>query len=352
MNKKFFRLTGLLTIMAFAMFFTYGCDSDDPATIPTVTTGEVTDVTGVSAVGSGNVTSDGGDAVSSRGLVYSTEPNPTLSNNLATAGAGDGQFTANLSGLTPETTYYVKAFAINNEGTAYGDEASFTTLEAPRDDPEMVDPGNWANRGGATIYTWGEGNGYIFGTNTYGDAGYAQVFNVTRSHDILSAYFWIGSKAGTEGEVVFTVWDYSSGNAGAVLGSKTYSMANVQATLNLNDAMFVEFDEVITAPGHFLIGVDITGLNAFEDGVYYLGHVSSEDGDGAEGGLALALEGSSWVPVLNYGVDVDIAIFPIVQGFGKSGDAGIEVLSPGNQFREETEFFRARTATIGKAKGN
>jgi uncharacterized protein (TIGR02145 family) len=76
----------------------------------------------------GNISSDGGATVSARGLVYSTSTSPTLSNTVLTIGSGTGSFSGTLTGLTPNTTYYVRAYATNSAGTAYGNEVYFTTL--------------------------------------------------------------------------------------------------------------------------------------------------------------------------------------------------------------------------------
>ena len=96
--------------------------------LPQVTTLNVTSITANTAVCGGNVTSDGGGTVTARGVCWSTSPNPTISNNKTTNGSGTGSFTSNITGLTENTTYYVRAYATNEKGTAYGDEKSFTTL--------------------------------------------------------------------------------------------------------------------------------------------------------------------------------------------------------------------------------
>jgi len=94
---------------------------------PTVVTGSVTSVTTNSATASGNVTVEGSSAVTERGICWSTSQNPDTSGNHASNGTGTGSYTVDLTGLTPATTYYVRAYAINSEGTAYGSNESFTT---------------------------------------------------------------------------------------------------------------------------------------------------------------------------------------------------------------------------------
>jgi uncharacterized protein (TIGR02145 family) len=99
------------------------------STLPTVSTDVVSGITSTSAVTSGNITSDGGAAVTARGVCWSTSPNPTTTNNTTTTndGTGTGSFTSTITGLTPGVTYYVRAYANNSAGTAYANEVSFST---------------------------------------------------------------------------------------------------------------------------------------------------------------------------------------------------------------------------------
>ena len=96
---------------------------------PMVTTLEIAGVSQTTAVAGGNVTSDGGAEVTARGVCWSASQEPTIEGEHTTDGAGTGEYQSNLSGLTANTTYYVRAYATNSEGTAYGEEISFTTLE-------------------------------------------------------------------------------------------------------------------------------------------------------------------------------------------------------------------------------
>lgn len=97
--------------------------------LPTVTTADVTDITQNTAVSGGNVTDDGGAAVTVRGVCWSKDPNPTIDNSFISNGNGTGSFTIEISGLTSATTYYVRAYATNSEGTSYGEQKTFTTLQ-------------------------------------------------------------------------------------------------------------------------------------------------------------------------------------------------------------------------------
>ena len=75
------------------------------------------------------MTSDGGTEVTVRGVCWSTTPNPTIANNHTIDGDGEGEFTSNITGLTPGTTYYIKAYATNDVGTNYGSQKIFQTPE-------------------------------------------------------------------------------------------------------------------------------------------------------------------------------------------------------------------------------
>ncbi|MCR5013170.1 MAG: choice-of-anchor J domain-containing protein [Bacteroidales bacterium] len=99
------------------------------ASLPTVTTSQVTNIAQTSAKGGGNVTSDGGATVTERGICWSTTHNPTTSHSHANSGTGTGSFTVNMTGLTSNTTYYVRAYAKNSKGTSYGTEVSFKTTQ-------------------------------------------------------------------------------------------------------------------------------------------------------------------------------------------------------------------------------
>ena len=94
---------------------------------PVVATLSVTKVTDSSAVVGGNVTDECSSEVTECGVVYSTNPNPTTADSKVISGSGIGEFKCTITGLQKLTTYYVRAYAKNDAGTAYGEEMSFTT---------------------------------------------------------------------------------------------------------------------------------------------------------------------------------------------------------------------------------
>ena len=99
-------------------------------TMPTVTTDAVVNITQTSATSGGYVIADGGDPVTVRGLCWNTLPNPTISDNYTTDGSGVGPFNSYMTGLTQNTIFYIRAYASNSIGTAYGNQITCLTADA------------------------------------------------------------------------------------------------------------------------------------------------------------------------------------------------------------------------------
>lgn len=96
--------------------------------LPNLTTNPISDTTAITAISGGNIISDGGNPIISRGVVWSTETAPTVQlTTKTTDGLGNGQFTSKIEGLRKNTKYYLRAYATNSAGTAYGNELIFTT---------------------------------------------------------------------------------------------------------------------------------------------------------------------------------------------------------------------------------
>ncbi|MCR4828107.1 MAG: fibronectin type III domain-containing protein [Bacteroidales bacterium] len=99
-----------------------------PSGLPTVQTATEVTLTGSgTAQCGGTVTDDGGFAVTARGVCWSMSPEPTTSNLHSVDGSGIGTFVSTLTGLQPSTTYYVRAYATNANGTVYGAQRTVTT---------------------------------------------------------------------------------------------------------------------------------------------------------------------------------------------------------------------------------
>ena len=108
----------------------------------------------------GTITSDGGYSITSKGVCWSTNPNPTINNNSTSDGTGASNFTSILSNLLPTTTYYYRAYATNSIGTSYGITYTFTTASNPRINTSVISAvassaassgGTIVSDGGATI---------------------------------------------------------------------------------------------------------------------------------------------------------------------------------------------------------
>jgi hypothetical protein len=127
------------------------------ASVPTVTTNTpVTGITDISASSGGNVTTDGGAVVLQRGVCWSETADPTTDDTCTTDGAGSSTFTSSITGLNPDTTYHVRAYATNAKGDGYGSDVQFTTTA----------PGQYL------LTVLAGGNGYGAVSSSAGDISY------------------------------------------------------------------------------------------------------------------------------------------------------------------------------------
>lgn len=105
---------------------------------PSVTSVKITDITYNSAICHGEIVSDGGLPLKECGVCWSLKPAPTINEHFIVAeGTAIGPYTVVIEDLTPETTYYVRCYAINDNGTSYGEELSFSTEQLP---PIIIQP--------------------------------------------------------------------------------------------------------------------------------------------------------------------------------------------------------------------
>ena len=127
MNIKHISFNLVITILL--LFATGSCKKTALSTLPLapVLTGN-TVATMTTATLSNTVTSDGGAAITQRGVCWSKTPNPTVSSNKTHDGTGTGSFTSAITGLSSATTYYLRAYATNSVGTAYGEQIIIITV--------------------------------------------------------------------------------------------------------------------------------------------------------------------------------------------------------------------------------
>jgi hypothetical protein len=113
---------------------------------PTVTTSAASSITATTATGNGDVTSDGGDTITERGVCWSTSSNPTTAGTCATSAGTTGAFSASMTSLTSSTLYHYRAYATNSVGTSYGADTTFTTSASGSTPTAAM--GGTASRGG------------------------------------------------------------------------------------------------------------------------------------------------------------------------------------------------------------
>lgn len=182
---------------------------------PVITTAEPLNVTQTTADGGGTIVDNGGSAIITSGLVWGTSPNPTIVlTTKTTNGSATGSFNSSITGLTANTTYYVRAYATNVKGTSYGNEYGFTTTS-----------------GGATV-TDIEGNSYntvTIGTQTWmasnlkttrlnnGIAIQNVPADITWSSLSTPGYVWYDNDAAT----------YQTGNFGALYNFSAVQTGNL-----------------------------------------------------------------------------------------------------------------------------
>jgi starch-binding outer membrane protein SusE/F len=194
--------------------------------LPTVTTTDVTAITKTSAVSGGNVTYDGGGTISARGLCWSTNANPSVTDNVIAGGTGTGSFVSNLTGLTLYTTYHVRAYATNSKGTVYGADKQFTTLANTR---TWNVPGNYveASYPGAGLSNWSPGSSpQVKSTITAPDAieGYVYMAGASNEWKFATQNDWSGPNYGA-GSTPGTL----SETGGNIISPAGYYKINVNA---------------------------------------------------------------------------------------------------------------------------
>ena len=99
--------------------------------LPAIATVSATAITGIEAKCGGAIASNGTSNISSKGVCWSINPNPTINNSLTVEGPGNMDFISTLTNLTPGTTYFYRAYATNNSGTSYGATYTFSTIALP-----------------------------------------------------------------------------------------------------------------------------------------------------------------------------------------------------------------------------
>ncbi len=228
-------------------------------TLPSVTTDDISHITHNSAMGGGSVINSGSTSVTAKGVCWSTSPNPTIANSHSTNGTGTGSFSSWIGGLIENDTYYVRAYATNNSGTAYGSQKLFTTTSSCSEFHEDYVTSN--------VYTWSNNNGYVAGTNNHQYTAFAEYFANSGTKYVKEIHMDYIIE-GSNGYITINIYNNNNGNPGTVLYSLQYPMSTfyTYATYNSSSGyyegslIFCGFSQAVT--GNFFIGIDITNTQS------------------------------------------------------------------------------------------
>jgi uncharacterized protein (TIGR02145 family) len=273
---KFLLITGFL----------YGLNSCKKETLdpPVLTTSEITSLSYTSAVSGGDITSEGGAPVTSRGVCWNTSGSPTIADSKTIEGGGEGIFVSHITQLSPGTRYFLRAYATNSGGTDYGNELSFTTsqvqipvvtttLISNITQSSVLSGGNVTSENGGTIIAkgvcWATSVNPTVADNKTNEGAGIGTFNSTlanlASNTIYYARAYATNSAGTGygNEVSFILWLNVPGPTVADADGNSYNSVKagtqVWMTSNIKTKKFSNGDMIGTTTNPTL---DITSESA------------------------------------------------------------------------------------------
>jgi uncharacterized protein (TIGR02145 family) len=126
--KSSFKLIANVFLLILTVIIVHSCKKDEP-TLPTLTTADPAEITQTTVISGGNIASDGGAEIIVSGICWSTSSNASVKDKHTNDGKKSGSFSSKLTDLTPDTRYYIRAYANSPAGTGYGNEVSFTTSQ-------------------------------------------------------------------------------------------------------------------------------------------------------------------------------------------------------------------------------
>lgn len=197
----------ILSILIVALIIACGGDNSNTS-VPILTTTSISSISGSEVECGGTITSDGGATVMERGVCWGTKQTPTISNNKTADGDGAGTFKSEISGLTPGTKYYFRAYASNSSGTGYGSTMSFTPTLTKLDHKANMDAVEGMLR--SAVVMWASNNLMTTGTFLYPPASAVTIAAMIEDGAIAD---WSDNAAG--------IWTYSPG--GTVWGRLSYT---------------------------------------------------------------------------------------------------------------------------------
>ncbi|MEI7596031.1 MAG: Ig-like domain-containing protein [Bacteroidota bacterium] len=274
-----------------------------PAQLASLSTTVVSAILSTTASSGGSISNDGGANITAKGICWSTSQNPVVTGLHTTDGTGNATFTSSMTGLTANTTYYVRAYATNSAGTAYGNQVSFTTAVATTNDYNTY-YGILHNHTSISDGTGTASQAYSYARNTAG----LDFFSLADHSGSISATEWTTTKdaanaANVDGSFV-AFWGFewtSGGNYGhvAVIGTDDYcttsgttnTFSGLCSWLNTRNgvAFFnhpgrendnsTEFNHFTTTPSDKFVGMELWNKSdAFSEYFYNDGYNTGDGG--------------------------------------------------------------------------
>ena len=216
--------------------------------LPMVTTSEVDYISATTAKCGGEVNSEGDLTVTARGVCWSTADNPTVADSHTVDGSGAGSFTSNITGLTENTTYYVRAYATSGAGTAYGETKTFETADnilPTVTTSEVTNIGNTTAECGGVVT---EGDFSVMARGVCWNTADNPTIDDSHTVDGGGAGAFTSTITGLTGSTTYYVRAYATSSAGTVYGETRTFKPNLSLTVN-----GVSFEMVYVEGGSVII---------------------------------------------------------------------------------------------------
>lgn len=284
MKKKIYIPLCLTMVLVLNLIISCKKEEQKQEQLPVLTTNIASEITQTTAICGGNVSSDGGAGVISRGVCWNLTNNPTTANNKTTDGTGTGAFSSSITGLTANTTYFVRAYATNNSGTSYGNEISFKTNKAiiPQFNIYKIIDGkeirsiSKTNDGGYIGIAHSEdyeilkfdSSFNLIWNKIYGGSNGDYVESIIQSND--GGYLVIGETLSSDGDITFNhgsydIWLCKLNTDGNLIWEKSFGGTN-------SDGAGKESSLLQTSDGGYIF----TGYTSSDNGDVSLNHGGSD----------------------------------------------------------------------------
>ena len=233
----------LILVIIFQLTSCSSPKTEVTVSLPILSTTAISNITETDATSGGTISSNGGDNIITKGIVWNTNPNPTI--NLTTKtidGSGNNNFTSTLFGLNKGTTYYVRAYAINSAGTSYGNEITFTSQDISTGLVASYNYNGNANDSSGNNYNgYGyDGTGAGWSSDRFGNQNSASnsttnyptsicsKFNTSLNNSLFSICFWVKHSYTTSPIQDNSLWFKGEGGSWTLSGINLNSSGKIQ----------------------------------------------------------------------------------------------------------------------------